>query len=82
MTNLKNYIIGALTAISGVLYLLMNWNARKAKKAESERDIANDKADFSEKQVKRVNERKEIDEDIAMGDEPHIDERLSKYYRD
>lgn len=82
MSKIKDIAISALAIIGAVFYMLFKRNARKAKQAERERDIAKTQADFSDKRMERVNERKEIDDDIAMGDEPHIDERLSKYYRD
>ena len=61
---------------------LAGYQKKRADDAEKEAEAAKVESEFANERVKRYEDREAIENDIAHGDEPHIDERLQQYFRD
>lgn len=82
ISKLKMYLGIAVTAAFALLAGFGSYQKRRAEKAETKAEIAETEVKHTEQRIERHESREEIESDIALGDEPSIDERLSKYYRD
>ena len=82
MLNIKSYLLVLAGAFGVFLMALVGYQSRRADKAEQEAEDAKTEAMFANERVKRHEDRQKIEDDIAHGDEPHIDERLQQYFRD
>lgn len=75
-----------IAAVSGVIALVMSMmvkSARSDKKlAEKERDQAVAKTESIQKRVEAHEKRQEIEQDIALGEQPNTDGMRDPYDRD
>ena len=82
LSKIKSYLLVIAGAFAVLLMALVGYQKKRADNAEQEAEEAKTEAMFAAERVKRHEERQEIENDIAHGDEPHIDERLQQYFRD
>ena len=83
LTKLKLALVGFVTLLIGSLYSWAKYEQSKADNAEQERDIAQSDADSSKERIEAHVKREEIEQDIAIGDLPNVDDGLrDKYQRD
>lgn len=81
-SRIKIAIGAILTALIAFLGLAVKYQSNRADNAEQEAKQANTELDLAEKRIELHEQRQEIEDDVAMGDEPSIDDRLYKYYRE
>lgn len=74
-------IIGVVVAFFG-LFGWGKYQAGQADKYKTKSEQESTNHEYTKQRVKAHEKRQEIADDIAMGDEPSIDERLLKYTRD
>lgn len=74
-------IIGVIAAFLGLFGWGKYQSSQKDKyKSQAKQETINH--EYTKQRVKAHEKRQEIEDDIAMGDESYVDERLLKYTRD
>lgn len=80
INNLKLWLSGSLAALLAFLGLYAKYQSNRADKANERANIAESKLTSADKRIEVREKREEIEQDIAMGDEPYIDERMRDPY--
>lgn len=80
ITNLKLWLSGAVAALLAFLGLYAKYQLNRADKANERANIAESKVTSADKRIEAREKREEIEQGIAMGDVPYIDERLRDPY--
>lgn len=78
--KIKNYALLALGGLAAVLFAMLKYQSSRADKANERANIAESKVTSADKRIEAHEKRDEIEQDIAIGDVPYIDERLRDPY--
>ncbi len=81
LSNIKNYLIGALAILSGVLYGMSRINKAEKEKADNERDNLVDDIRTAEQVIEVNKDARQIEKDVSNINNDDVINELRKYDR-
>ncbi len=81
-TQLKLYIISAVTGLFALLGIYAKYQSSQKDKYKKEADIQKDIAETIDKRIEAHENREEVEQDNANKPVDTIDDELQQYYRD